>query len=126
MFGETTIPHPEMTIRFEGLTAAQVAAVHEAVQNAKTDTHAAAGRGGKDQGGTRFIRVTKSEMKGEDGKYAVLLTITTLMIGFVFPPPNGSDSLFATVQPSRDALHAIFDAAGVLPLKEVITRHKSN
>ncbi len=124
MFGPTTHPHPEMTIRFEGLTAEQVAALDKAVKNVKTDTHSANGRGGEDNGGARFIKVTKSEMKGEDGKYAVLLTVTTLLIGFVYPPTEGFDSRYAFVQPSRKALEAIFDAVGILPPEEIVVDFK--
>ena len=126
MLDETSLPHPEMTIRFEGLTAAQVAEVHEAVENAITDTHTSNSRGGEDQGGTRFIKVSKSEMKGEDGKYAVLLTVTTLLIGLIYPPTKGFDTRYATVQPSRKALNAIFDAAGILPPEEVVKDHKTD
>ena len=126
MLSETTLPHAEVTIRFDGLTAAQVAAVHEAVKNARTDIHTIeqskllAGSD-TDGGNVRFAKVTKSEMKGEDGKYAVLLTLTTLLIGCVHPSPNDRDRRYATVQPSRKTLNAIWDAAGVFPSEEIVT-----
>ena len=106
-----------VTIRFQGVTPMQLAALHQIADETVTEWQLTYTTG-KPAGGARpYIEVSKADLNRETGTYTVILAFVSVLEG---PAHMDCYEIRATIKPSSLSLQKIFDVLGIFPTSEQV------